>query len=163
MVTNPKKPWLEKFLESLQFLFLVAAAGMGIYVEIVDRFWVHKVPEKLVPGLTLGIVAALAIVLGLERFTQFKRIDTQFDQITRIVEQALPPKALLNEIDGIIEQKLPTRLLVGAEVSSAATRLVNSAEQSIKVLLYEEDPSQASRRTNAARTSHTRQYQAVGL
>jgi hypothetical protein len=59
-----------------------------LYVEVADRFIVKPPHPDYERTFTMLLVVLLALALGLERNTRFKRIDSHFAQITRTVELA---------------------------------------------------------------------------
>jgi hypothetical protein len=121
MVTLDKQSRLEKLGEATHWLLLIGAIVGVLYVEVVDRFIVKPPHPDYERTFTMLLVVLLALALGIERNTRFKRIDAHFGQMARMVELALP-----------------TRLLLEAEVAGEALRLVRAAEHNIRALVYEE-------------------------
>ncbi len=112
---------------ALHSLLLIGAIVLLLYVEVLERLILHKPQlEEYERAYTLILLILLSLAIATERFVRFRRINTQFEQIARGIENALP-----------------ARLLKDKEVGIEALRLIHAAERTIKVLIYEEEASQS--------------------
>lgn len=138
--------------DSLVLLILVAIAIFGGYLGLIDLWFIHPKPFeeaiKLQASIIATILCALSLVVGLELFYQFRRLDQHFRKDENFSQELLKHFQKDEEINQKINSSLKNNqeflfsLLGGrlithsTQIYSRLTELASQAENEIKVLLY---------------------------
>ena len=119
---------IEKTIELLVIIFLIAAGLLGIFVSSLDFLGAdfENGPWKWLKGplpITLLTIAILAVAIGLERFVRFRKIDDQIAKIEKTLERSVGGR-YLEDTDELFDTA--SRLLQDAKDQIRTTHLVLS-------------------------------------
>src|SRR5438270_9046828 len=140
--------WLHRMGEWLLALVLIAVGAMGAFHEVLHRIGIeiHN-PDSF----TLRIVGLLALALGLERFTQFAKLERHFATTDK----------KLNLLQAELHERFAVHVVEGYEnVYDAAIATFRKSESLIRTLIFANKQT-APERFFDALIEHLKQHKLV--